>query len=140
MVDLCGHERYLKTTVYGLSSNQPNYCLLVLGANMGVQRMTKEHLGLAMMGLRIPVIVVLTKVDICPQNKFDQTLSKIRGILRNNCSLNSIVVKSQQDLDFVASGGTQVCPVFCVSNVTGEGIELLRNYMSTLTIDSQATE
>lgn len=47
-VDLAGHERYLKTTVFGLTGQLPDYASLVLGANMGVQRMTKEHLGIAL--------------------------------------------------------------------------------------------
>ncbi len=45
-VDLAGHEKYLRTTVFGLTSQSPDYATLVIGANMGVQRMTKEHLGM----------------------------------------------------------------------------------------------
>ena len=56
-VDLCGHERYLKTTVFGLTSISPDYATLLLGSNMGVQRMTKEHLGVAI-ALKIPLIIV----------------------------------------------------------------------------------
>lgn len=43
-------------------------CLLIpqlIGANMGVTKMTKEHLGLAL-ALKIPIVVVITKIDICP--------------------------------------------------------------------------
>jgi GTPase len=41
LVDLCGHERYLKTTVFGLTALVPDYALVIVGANMGVSRMTK---------------------------------------------------------------------------------------------------
>jgi hypothetical protein len=41
LVDLCGHERYLKTTVFGLTGLMPDYGIIVVGANMGVSRMTK---------------------------------------------------------------------------------------------------
>jgi hypothetical protein len=40
LVDLCGHERYLKTTVFGLTGMLPDYAMLIVGANMGVSRMT----------------------------------------------------------------------------------------------------
>ena len=49
-IDLAGHEKYLKTTVFGLTGNSPDYSMIMLGANMGVQRMTKEHLGLSLAG------------------------------------------------------------------------------------------
>ena len=50
-----------KTTVAGLTGQAPDYCMLMLGANMGVTRMTKEHLGLAV-NLNLPCFVVVTKV------------------------------------------------------------------------------
>ena len=40
--------------------------LLVVGANMGVQVMTREHISIAC-ALQLPIAVVVTKVDICPQ-------------------------------------------------------------------------
>lgn len=41
-VDLCGHEAYLKTTIYGLTGLFPDYALVIVGSNMGVSRMTRE--------------------------------------------------------------------------------------------------
>ncbi len=41
--------------------------MLMIGANMGVVGMTKEHLGLAL-ALNVPVFVVITKIDMCPPN------------------------------------------------------------------------
>jgi GTPase len=39
--DLAGHERYLRTTVFGLLSSEPNYCLLMIAANNGLVGMSK---------------------------------------------------------------------------------------------------
>lgn len=64
-IDLCGHEKYLKTTMFGLVGLVPDYAMIVVGANMGVSRMTREHLGIALI-LKIPFFVVVTKVDISP--------------------------------------------------------------------------
>lgn len=60
-----GHEKYLKTTLFGLTGLMPDYCLLVVGSNMGVQMMTREHISIAC-ALNIPMFVAVTKIDICP--------------------------------------------------------------------------
>ena len=65
LLDMCGHEKYLKTTIHGMTSLFPDYCLLMIGANMGISKMTKEHLGCSL-ALNIPIIIVLTKIDIAP--------------------------------------------------------------------------
>ncbi|CAK69640.1 unnamed protein product (macronuclear) [Paramecium tetraurelia] len=47
-LDLCGHEKYLKTTIFGLVAMIPDYSLIIVGANMGVSKMTREHLGVSL--------------------------------------------------------------------------------------------
>jgi GTPase len=44
LIDLCGHAKYLKTTVFGLTGMRPHYAMVIVGANMGIPRITKEHL------------------------------------------------------------------------------------------------
>jgi GTPase len=39
-LDLAGHEKYLKTTVSGMTGHMPDYCFLLVGSNMGVTRST----------------------------------------------------------------------------------------------------
>ena len=39
----------------------PDYAFVVVGANMGVLRMTREHLGMAL-ALKYPLIFIVTKV------------------------------------------------------------------------------
>ena len=68
-LDLCGHEKYLKTTIYGLVGMIPDYAMIIIGANMGISRMTKEHLGIAL-ALKIPFFIVMTKIDIAPENAY----------------------------------------------------------------------
>ena len=65
-LDLCGHEKYLKTTMFGLVGLMPDYAMIIVGANMGVSRMTREHLGISL-ALGVPIFFVVTKVDIAPQ-------------------------------------------------------------------------
>lgn len=35
-IDLAGHHKYLKTTVFGLTAGKPDLAMLVVAANMGV--------------------------------------------------------------------------------------------------------
>jgi GTPase len=83
LIDLCGHEKYLKTTLFGLTGLMPDYCLLVVGANMGVQLMTREHISIAC-ALNIPMFVAVTKIDICPANILKQTRTTLAKLLRAN--------------------------------------------------------
>ena len=55
--------------------------MLMIGGNMGVMRMTKEHLGLAI-SMQMPTYVVITKVDIAPEHVLAQTLKVITRILK----------------------------------------------------------
>lgn len=81
-IDLAGHEKYIKTTVYGMTGTLPDYAMIVVGANMGVLRMTREHLGLAL-ALKYPLIFAVTKIDMCPEQILKQTVDDICKILRS---------------------------------------------------------
>lgn len=63
--DLAGHERYLKTTLYGLTSGAPSCVVLMVGGNAGLIGMSKEHLAIAL-ALGVPVIICITKVGVVP--------------------------------------------------------------------------
>lgn len=69
LYDLAGHERYLKTTVLGMTRNMPDYACVVISANNGIQRMTKEHIALCL-ALKLPFFVVITRIDATPANVF----------------------------------------------------------------------
>lgn len=40
-IDLAGHEKYLKTTIFGMTGHAPDFCMLMVGANAGIIGMTK---------------------------------------------------------------------------------------------------
>jgi GTPase len=98
--DLCGHEKYLKTTMHGLTSSYPDYCILVIGANMGISKMTKEHIGIAN-ALKIPVFVVFTKVDLAPAEVLKSNLEKITKILKVHCNKIPKIVRNEKEVDEV---------------------------------------
>ena len=132
LIDLCGHEKYLKTTVFGLTAMLPDYAILVVGSNMGVQRMTKEHISIAC-ALRIPMAVCVTKVDICPLPVLKQTRQTIAKCLRANGKMPYPVkdlTQAETAADSIVSD--RVVPVFAMSSVTGQGVDLLRTFVNRL--------
>ena len=132
LIDLCGHERYLKTTVFGLTGMLPDFALLVVGANMGVQRMTREHISIAC-ALQLPIAVVVTKVDMCPQPVLKQTRQDLAKFLRANRKMPYPVKDMSQVAaasDAVASD--RITPVFAVSAVNGQGLDLLKAFLGKL--------
>ena len=45
-IDLAGHEKYLKTTIFGVTGMFPDYGIVVIGANTGITKLTREHIGI----------------------------------------------------------------------------------------------
>ena len=129
-IDLCGHEKYLKTTVFGLVGLLPDYAMIVVGANMGISRMTKEHLGICL-ALSIPFFIVVTKVDLAPPEVLNNTIQVLSKILHGVQRTPQIVKSSAEVVQVakLAPTGT-LCPLFKVSNVTGEGLADLKSYLS----------
>ena len=136
--DLAGHEKYLKTTIIGLSSSFPDYCFIVIGANMGISRMTKEHIFLCIT-LNIPFIFIVTKVDICKsrENVLEKTLEDIRKILKlNMVRKRPYFISNENDvttcIDHFSQSPHSITPIFQVSNVSGIGIDYLREFLNII--------
>ncbi|ESN96478.1 hypothetical protein HELRODRAFT_107544 [Helobdella robusta] len=133
-IDLAGHERYLKTTVFGMTGHAPDFGMLMIGANAGIIGMTKEHLGLAL-ALCVPVFVVVTKIDMCPPNILQETLQMLHKVLKSpGCRKIPVLVQNQDDVVVSATNFTseRMCPIFQVSNVTGENLNLLKSFLNLL--------
>ena len=82
IVDLAGHEAYLKTTIYGLYGLNLDAVCILIGANMGVSKMTKEHFTLAKF-LDIPIIFIINKIDICPENIINETVTNLNKLVKH---------------------------------------------------------
>ena len=132
---MCGHEKYLKTTMHGLTSLYPDYCIVVIGANMGITKMTKEHLVIAWT-LKLPIVVVFTKLDLAPENVYQDNMKKITQIIKRNFNKIPVQIKSMDEVNQIKSevGAGQVWPIFSTSCYTGEGINLVRALMGLLPV------
>jgi GTPase len=101
-LDLAGHEKYLKTTVFGMTGCAPDYVMLIIGSNAGVIGMTREHLGLAL-ALNVPVLIVITKVDMCPPNVLESTIKQLLKMLKApGCRKLPMFVKNTEDVILTA--------------------------------------
>lgn len=133
-IDLAGHEKYLKTTIFGMTGHSPDFTMLMIGANAGVVGMTKEHLGLAL-ALNVPVFVVITKIDMCPGNVLQNTIKLLHKVLKSpGCRKIPVMVQNEDDVVLAATNFAteRLCPIFQVSNVLGTNLPLLKTFMNLL--------
>lgn len=132
--DLCGHEKYLKTTILGLTSQFPDLVFILVGANMGVSNMTKEHIFLCL-SLHIPFVIIITKIDICKdrQEVLKNTVKDIKCLLKLP-GINKIPfdIKSSDDILSVVKNihSNSIVPFFYVSNVSGYGLDFIRSFLN----------
>ena len=80
-IDLAGHEKYLKNTMYGLNLNL-DAMFLIISANNGISVMTKEHFNLTR-ALQIPIFIIINKVDMCPENVLNNTLNDLSKLVES---------------------------------------------------------
>lgn len=118
-IDLAGHEKYFKTTVHGLNGGLADFAILVIGSNMGVLKMTREHLGI-IKALRIPFFIVLTKIDICPPNVLERTQREISKLVQKNFKKQVLETSEIRE---------NTINIFKISNVSGIGLDNFRNFL-----------
>ena len=134
-VDLAGHEKYLKTTVSGLNGYFIDYAIIVIGADRGIIGMTKEHLIVAM-SLKIPIIIVITKIDVAVEKKVNRIQKRLDTIFSgsfagkkklryiNDENINNIITSYHPE--------NQEIPVFKISNKTGDNIDNMKAFIFSL--------
>ena len=124
LVDLAGHEKYLKTTIHGISSNHPDYALILVEAR-GIKGMTKEHIMLATT-FGVPITIVITKTDLYPRETINTTIETIGKLLKQ---IKKTMWLMREDVDLEIPLRGNFVPVFMVSNVTGDGLDLFKKYL-----------
>ena len=156
MIDLAGHEKYFKTTVFGLVSHSPVCCVLAITAGTTAltppHHMTLEHLGIAYV-LNVPIIIALTKSDQASPEDIDRTISFVSLVLRS-FKREAVVITSERDVtslltathtaphhddDCTSMSSSDrkepgAIPVFVTSSVSGIGIDELRRYLFHLPV------
>ncbi|MBI4510474.1 MAG: selenocysteine-specific translation elongation factor [Deltaproteobacteria bacterium] len=110
LVDVPGHERFIKSMVAGASG--VDLVLLVIAADEGVMPQTREHLDICqLLGIRRG-IVVLTKVDLVDEAWLELVVSDLKKTLAGTFLDQALVIP--------------------VSSRTGLGLDLLREELFRL--------
>jgi len=127
--DLAGHEKYFRTTLFGLSSSYPDIMLILVESNRGIQQMTKEHI-ISAIYLRIPIVIVMTKLDIAIPNKLNSNIRNIKKIMKR-VGKNIYEVSEENNVDLAASNLSETfIPVFKISVVKENDIEPPFHYLT----------
>jgi GTPase len=145
--DLAGHEGYLRTTIYGLVSTPIDWAMLLISANQGVEKMTREHLAIAY-SLNLSMYVVVTKIDLAPEDVFIENMKFLNVILKK-IGRTPVLIKDAESLQNYYDQITlntpndtgkikgvmdialskKFVPIFCVSNVTLKNLNLLQTFV-----------
>lgn len=101
---------------------------------MGVSRMTREHLGISL-ALGVPIFFVVTKIDIAPKEIYEQTMETLVKIMKSpQVGKTPVKIGPKDDVTVLAKTmqAKKMCPIFSVSNVTGDGLPGLKQFLSLL--------
>lgn len=132
LMDLAGHEKYLKTTIHGVSSGFADHALILVNARHPPTHMTQHHLNLCC-SFGIPVIVVFTKIDGCPDHAFKTSKEEVTKMLRSpEIGKRPYVVRNEEDVAMVMDKLHTLAPMIETSCVSGEGIDLLQKMLFAL--------
>jgi GTPase len=134
LIDLAGHEKYLKTTVRGITGMFPDRGCVVIGANTGITKLTREHIGL-LLCVRIPFMVIITKIDMAPEQIYLDLQTNLKKLLQRNAPdktlffINNNNNDNQNDIlsnEYIAMvDNPNIVPVVSVSNKNGYNINNL---------------
>lgn len=136
LVDLAGHEKYLKTTVFGVTGLFPDRGIVVIGANTGITKLTKEHIGI-LLYLKIPIIITITKIDLAPIHIYQDLCAKIKKLLSKTSFGKIIYFISNSDKHFEETNkyidnminNPEIIPVISISNKDGTNINNLHKIL-----------
>lgn len=104
IVDMPGHERFVRTMVAGASGI--DFVLLVIAADEGVMPQTREHLEICtLLGVKHG-LVALTKTDMVDAEMLELAREDVA--------------------EFLQGTFLEGAPIFPVSSLTGEGLDVLR--------------
>jgi hypothetical protein len=113
--------------------------------------MTSEHLGVAC-ALRIPIVIAITKVDTVHVDSVMSLVDSLKRLLSNS-KRSLVLVNSQSELELIKDeiattisessendsiSKPHVVPIFLVSNVNGQGLDLIRFYFFHLSSQTKS--
>lgn len=147
-IDLCGHDKYFKSTAFGISGCYPDYAIIIVGSNRGVLPMTKQHYRL-IASYNIPTLIIMTRTDITPIDQYTANRKTIGDLCKkykqtaeikndyfddkytSNIEKEKIVLSVLENIKLVGGKQTSV-PVLTISNKTGYYVDVIKKIISLL--------
>ncbi|WP_224334182.1 GTPBP1 family GTP-binding protein [Haloprofundus halobius] len=129
-VDTVGHEPWLRTTIRGLVGQKLDYGLLVVAADDGPTKTTREHLGI-LLATELPTIVAITKVDAVSDERVAEVEHEVEKLLRD-VGKTPLPVERYGVEAAVEEISDSVVPILRTSAVAMEGIDDLDYLFETL--------
>ena len=129
-VDTVGHEPWLRTTIRGLVGQRLDYGLLVVAADDGPTKTTREHLGI-LLATELPTVVAITKADAVSDERLSEAERDVESMLRDAGQTPLLVDRHGIDTA-VAEVGDGVVPLLRTSAVTKDGIDALDRLFESL--------
>lgn len=116
-----------------ICSQYPDYAIVLISAAEGVTQTTKQHFHLALT-LKVPIIILVTKIDLVEEEKFLQTRDSIKVFLKSPAiSRLNFVVKTKEDVTIATKSFEEnIVPILLISNKTGTGLSLLQQLLHSL--------
>ncbi|MFC6940448.1 GTPBP1 family GTP-binding protein [Salinirubellus sp. GCM10025818] len=122
-VDTVGHEPWLRTTIRGLVGQKLDYGLLVVAADDGPTKTTREHLGI-LLATELPTIVAVTKCDAVGDERVQEVEREVERLLRGAERTPLSVARHGVEAAIEEIDRT-VVPMVRTSAVTMEGLPVL---------------
>ncbi len=129
-VDTVGHEPWLRTTIRGLVGQRLDYGLLVVAADDGPTRTTREHLGI-LLAMELPTVVAITKVDAVSEERAAEVEREVERLLRD-VGRTPLSVERHGVEAAVEEISESVVPLFPTSAVTMDGLDDLDQLFESL--------
>jgi GTPase len=134
-LDLAGHAKYLKTTMFGVTGMFPDYGIVVIGANTEITKLTREHLGI-LLYLNIPFIITITKIDLTPKDIYQNLCTQLKKLLgkTNFGKILYFINNDKETDDYVNNmlGNPDIIPIVSISNKVGTNIDNLHQILYLL--------
>jgi elongation factor 1-alpha len=122
-VDTVGHEPWLRTTIRGLVGQKLDYGMLVVAADDGPTKTTREHLGI-LLATELPTIVAITKTDMVTAERIEAVEREVERLLRG-AERTPLSVERHGAEAAIAEISEQVVPIVKTSAVTMAGLPVL---------------
>jgi len=159
-IDLCGHEKYLKTTARGIAGYFPDYGCIVVSPQRGVLPMTIQHYKM-LISHNIPIFIIITRIDNSMEKSYQDLITSLKKMCTKlggqkidlintysdyqkyknmkNDFIDNTNSKKNQDMDNIKinieknkQGKQIVVPVICISNVDGYYLDVMKNVINDL--------